>query len=61
LGLTQKELAERLQIAEATLCRWETGRQIQQRLSDLALRLYFDLPGVRQYSEERLLATSSTS
>ncbi len=47
LGLTQKELAERLKIAEATLSRWETGAQIQQRGFDLLLRLYFEVDAVR--------------
>ena len=49
LGMTQKELAERLKIAESTLCRWETGAQIQQRAFDLLLRLYFAVPAVRYY------------
>ena len=48
LGLTQKELAETLRIAEATLSRWETGAQIQQRGYDVLLRLYFDIPAVRE-------------
>jgi putative zinc finger/helix-turn-helix YgiT family protein len=34
LKLTQKALANCLQIAEATLSRWETGAQIQQRAMD---------------------------
>jgi putative zinc finger/helix-turn-helix YgiT family protein len=41
LGLTQKELAGYLQIAEATLSRWETGAQIQQRVMDRFLRVFF--------------------
>jgi putative zinc finger/helix-turn-helix YgiT family protein len=41
LGLTQKELAGHLQIAEATLSRWETGAQIQQRAMDKFLRVFF--------------------
>lgn len=41
LGLTQKELAGQLQIAEATLSRWETGAQIQQRVMDRFLRVFF--------------------
>lgn len=47
LGLTQKELAARLGIADATLSRWETGAQIQQRAMDNLLRLFFSLPAVR--------------
>ena len=41
LGLTQKALAAYLQIAEATLSRWETGAQIQQRVMDKFLRVFF--------------------
>lgn len=47
LGVTQKALAEQLRIAAATLSRWETGGQIQQRGFDTLLRLYFKLPEVR--------------
>ncbi|MDR3622613.1 MAG: type II toxin-antitoxin system MqsA family antitoxin [Paludisphaera borealis] len=41
LGLTQKQLAAYLKIAESTLCRWETGAQIQQRAMDGLLRVFF--------------------
>jgi putative zinc finger/helix-turn-helix YgiT family protein len=41
LGLTQKQLASHLRIAESTLCRWETGAQIQQRAMDGLLRVFF--------------------
>lgn len=47
LGLTQRHLAGRLGIAEATLSRWETGGQIQQRALDRLLRLYFAFDAVR--------------
>lgn len=47
LGMTQKQLASRLGIAEATLSRWETGGQIQQRAMDRLLRLFFALEEVR--------------
>ena len=47
LGLTQKQLAKRLGIADATLSRWETGLQIQQRALDKLLRLYFAFPEAR--------------
>ena len=47
LGLTQKELASRLGVAEATLSRWETGAQIQQQSLDRLLRLFFGLDVVR--------------
>ena len=49
LGLTQKELAYYLQIAEATLSRWETGAQIQQRSMDRLLRGFFVVPEFRRY------------
>lgn len=49
LGLTQKQLAQKLQIGEATLSRWETGGQIQQRSLDRLMRLYFQVPEARQF------------
>jgi len=56
LGLTQRQLASHLGIAEATLSRWETGAQIQQRALDRLLRLYFSSASVRAAlaSEDRL-------
>jgi putative zinc finger/helix-turn-helix YgiT family protein len=48
LGLTQRELAEMLGIAEATLSRWETGAQIQQRAMDRLLRVTFGFEAVRE-------------
>ena len=47
LGLTPAELADHLRVAPATLSRWESGGQIQQRGVDTLLRLYFKLPEVR--------------
>jgi DNA-binding transcriptional regulator YiaG len=49
LGLTQKELANYLQIAEATLSRWETGAQIQQRSLDKLLRGFFGVEEFRRF------------
>lgn len=49
LGLTQKHLAELLQVSDSTLSRWETGAQIQQRCLDKLLRVFFDLEEVRRY------------
>jgi putative zinc finger/helix-turn-helix YgiT family protein len=43
LNLTQKQLANDLQVAESTLSRWESGMQIQQRAMDQYLRLVFTL------------------
>ena len=49
LGLTQKQLANLLRVADATVSRWETGGQIQQRSMDLLLRAFSDIPALRQY------------
>ena len=54
LQLTQKQMAEILGIAEATLCRWETGAQLLKRHSDLILRAFFELPEFRSYLARRL-------
>jgi DNA-binding transcriptional regulator YiaG len=48
LNLTQKEAAERLGIAEATLSRWLTDTQIQSRALDNWLRAFFAFPNVRE-------------
>lgn len=48
LGLTQEQLAASLGIAAATISRWESGNQIQQRAMDRLLRLYFAHANVRQ-------------
>jgi putative zinc finger/helix-turn-helix YgiT family protein len=47
LGMTQKDAAERLGIAEATLSRWLNESQIQSRAMDNYLRVFFDIPAVR--------------
>src|SRR5207244_376651 len=44
----QKEAAERLGIAEATLSRWLTDTQIQSRALDNWLRAFFAFPNVRE-------------
>jgi DNA-binding transcriptional regulator YiaG len=49
LDLTQKLLAGYLRIAEATLSRWETGAQIQQRSMDAFLRTFFEVPEARRF------------
>src|SRR4051812_9483441 len=41
LGMTQKEAADRLGIAEATLSRWLNETQIQSRAMDNLLRVFF--------------------
>jgi len=47
LGLTPKELAERLGVAETILSRWEMGAQIQSRAMDNLLRVFFAIPEAR--------------
>lgn len=48
VGLSQKEVASRLGIAEATLSRWLSKTQIQSRSLDNLLRAFFAIPQVRQ-------------
>jgi putative zinc finger/helix-turn-helix YgiT family protein len=43
----QKELATRLGVAKETISRWETGALIQSRAMDNLLRVFFELPQVR--------------
>ena len=47
VNMTQKEAAERLGIAEATLSRWLNETQIQSRAMDNLLRVFFAFPQVR--------------
>ena len=47
ISMTQKEAAERLGIAEATLSRWLNHAQIQSRAMDNLLRVFFAFPQVR--------------
>ena len=62
LGLTQKQLAGMLGIAEATLSRWETAAQIQQRSLDRLLRLFFASAAVRKaLADERRIRTLGLS
>jgi DNA-binding transcriptional regulator YiaG len=49
LGLNQQELADYLRISMHTLSRWETGAQLQQRVMDTYLRLFFEVPEARRY------------
>jgi DNA-binding transcriptional regulator YiaG len=42
LGLTQKEIAEVLQIGEKTWSRWETGREIVSRSLNVLLRAVYE-------------------
>ena len=47
LDLSQKEVAHRLGIAEATISRWLTEAQIQSKSMDRFLRVFFAFPQVR--------------
>lgn len=47
IGVTQKDAAERLGIAEATLSGWLGDTQIQSRAMDNLLRVFFAFPQVR--------------
>lgn len=48
IGMSQKDVANCLGIAEATLSRWLTETQIQSRSLDNLLRAYFAFPEVRR-------------
>ena len=48
VGLTPKDAAERLGIAETTLSYWLTDTQIQSRAMDNLLRAFFAFPEVRE-------------
>jgi putative zinc finger/helix-turn-helix YgiT family protein len=47
LGMSQKEMAARLGVAEATLSRWVNNVVIQSRAMDNYLRVFFRFPEVR--------------
>jgi len=51
--MTQKEAADRLGIAEATLSRWLNETQIQSRAMDKWLRVFFAFPQVRAALDRR--------
>lgn len=55
LGLTQRELANRLGVADTALADWEDDISIQSRTADNLLRVYFAFPEVRAVldNEER--------
>jgi len=48
VGMSQKEVAECLNIAEATLSRWLNEVQIQSKSLDTLLRVFFAFPNVRE-------------
>jgi transcriptional regulator with XRE-family HTH domain len=47
IGMNQKQAADSLGIAEATLSRWLNETQIQTRAMDSLLRVFFEFPEVR--------------
>ena len=47
VGMSQKDVARRLGIAEATLSRWLNETQIQSRAMDNLLRAFFAFPQLR--------------
>jgi len=49
LKLTQRHLASLIGVSEASICRWETGAQIQQRVMDKFLRGFFEVPELRRF------------
>jgi len=49
LGLKQEDLAAYLKIAVGTLSKWENGAQIQQKVMDQFLRVFFDVSECRKY------------
>ncbi|MFV1967248.1 MAG: type II TA system antitoxin MqsA family protein [Pirellulaceae bacterium] len=48
LGLSQKDLAAQLGVAEESVSRWETGALTQSRVVDRQIRLLFEFPVVRK-------------
>lgn len=49
LGLTQKELSEKLNVSDKTLSRWETGKQIPDALTLAEIAKALDLPISEMY------------
>jgi putative zinc finger/helix-turn-helix YgiT family protein len=49
LGLSQKEFAHLLGVAAETVCRWESGGQLQQRVMNDFMRAFFEVPELREY------------
>jgi putative zinc finger/helix-turn-helix YgiT family protein len=48
LNLNQREFAEVLGVAEESVSRWETGAQMQSRVVDKIMRVYFASPEARE-------------
>jgi len=54
LGVSQKEVASELGVAEATISRWATGSVVQSRALDRFLRTYLAFPEVRKMLREKV-------
>ncbi len=53
LGLTQKELAEKLYVTDKTVSRWETGKQIPDALMMQHIAAALDMPLSQLYGAEK--------
>lgn len=60
LGLTQQQLADEFGVAVSTLNRWENGAQIQQRIMNDFLTLFFENSEVRKRMRELHGAATAT-
>ena len=58
IGMTQRDAAHRLGVAEETLSRWLTGAQIQSRAMDNLLRVFY-VPASPQGAASRLAGSSA--
>lgn len=59
LGLSQKDVASRLGVAQETMSRWITGAMIQTRSNDRFLRVFFHVPAARRILKEQMDAITS--
>ncbi len=53
LGLTQEELAKLLRVAEETVSRWESEKQIPQRAMNDFMEVLFNVPEAREFLKNR--------
>ena len=61
LGLTQKELAEKLHVSDKTVSRWETGKQIPDALTMQELARTLGVSVAELYGAEREAETVQES